>query len=457
MPKMSFHYSNKVRKFEISHNETSLVEVFLDKNRQAIKGQIETLLKVYSEQIILVHLYARDMAYHYASLYQRLQLIDFINSNYGLVDTEVDDETLKVELIKALDNGYDFFSVISQIGTEHSSVAERIKTFATKHNIIFDALSSYSLAYSCSQLSAALFHADELLPLLTSWLDKYGQPDVIEQEIEAIIHRKKGAISFSNKEKWELNELEIEKVSSLVITECHEQIETVYQRINRYIPTHDYSIKTATVKETSELLENSVQSLNKFDPRYSHQSQTHIIFDTRLLSEGSKEELMKQIENTLFGPKVSSRTGRGAPKQLVLSSDIKALAKWHKNTNVLIKRLDQIPRYIASIIENDLGVSSNKTYKNAESWYQHVTSKLAEHFNESDTMAMWCTYEEKRTYERFKKRVQYLKFGMSSYRSACELVASTIGKSKNYPLQSTTYPPLWRPKSFNMTETVARN
>ncbi len=456
MLKTSFRPSNKGKKRELSHNEASLVEELLNKNGQAIKGQIETLLKVYSEQVILVHLYARDIAYHDESICQRLKLIDFIDNNYNLIDTEVD-ENLKVELIKALDNGYDFFSVISPIGTEQSAVIERIKTFATKHNIIFDAIGSNSLAYSCSQLSAALFHTDELLPRLTYWLDKYCHPDAIQNEIEAIIHRKKGTIPFANIEKWELSDREIESISSLVITECHEQVERIYHRFNRYIPTQDYSIKTATVKETSELLENNLQSLGKFDPRYSHQSQTHLVFDTRLLSEGSKEELMKQIENTLFGPKVGSRSGRGAPKQLVLSSDIKALAKWHKNTNVLIKRLDQIPRYIASIIENDLGVTLDQPYKNAEAWYQHVTSKLAEHFDGSETMAMWCTYDEKRTYERFKKRVQYLKFGMSSYRSVCELVASTVGKSKDYPLQSTTYPPLWRPKSFNTVETVARN
>ena len=253
--------------------------------------------------------------------------------------------------------------------------------------------------------------------------------------IEKKVNQKKQSWLTINLNDWTLTESELDNISTLIITECHEEIGKVYKELNQYIPTQDYNIHISTIQKGKELCI------------------THIEFNSRLKIESPKETLLKQIEDALFAKKVIGY--RGEESTAVTISDINTLNKWHKNIDPLIKKLDQIPRYTASIIENDLIHDNSYTEHKRKNWYEFVTKEIAENFTNVNIMETWCLYDEKKTKERFKKKVAYLKFNSKGYKDISSQIFNMITMSSDYPLQS-IYPPLWRLTKFINNNNIYR-
>lgn len=436
-------YENNHFNYDLDHNELRDLDEFLEKKGKLIWKAINTQLKVYSEQIILLCLYARQAINEHKvhSLFHRLHLMSFIEDVQ--LDNEQQEKKVKEKLMEMLNSGFDCFSVINVIRKEQPDLASSIEIFLTKEQAIFKKQTTSSLLYSCSQLSAAIFKKVKIIKGMVEWLEEYSNQDVVRQKMVDLIREKK--MEHRKSLPDDKFEIDFSYIASLVLTNCKDKIKTTYQLINQYVPTYDYEVQKVEIEKTPKIQGNIMNS----SVGYKHGTKIQITFDSRLLDEGYKETLMEQIENTLFGLKDDDEPF-DHEKKLVLLSEVNTLSNWHKKSQAaLIKRVDQVPRYIASIIESDLKRIPVKENNDKNHWYSYVTSKISQSFDNDGIMSTWCHYDEKATHERFKKRVNYLKFGLKAYQPISSVIAGAVYDSNNsYPLQSTTFPSLWTPKNF---------
>lgn len=400
-----------------------------------IQVGLDTQRKVYSEQIFLLMLYAREVIYgsehipDYEELALRLRFIAFIENDfqtpvigsYQLTDPDKEanteeiksQEKVKRKLIEALDCGHDSFHVMSLFDESEIKYLRLTQEFVASHKVIFSKYNTHQLPYRCSQLSAAVFKASEILTMLVRRIDTYITPNRVQEQID-IISR---------------NESDLESVTHRLLINYYRGFGEIYEVINKFVEPINYKVE----KECSD-------------------GKTKITFDSRLSTEGDMDSLIEHIRSVLSVKKVISLGGEPGfmtkysyrdDDPAISPQNMKDLTKWY-GKGVLNSRLDVVAKYIALIVDFDVSCGEVGKFKNVNERQKYVIEKLQKLFYASELMNLWCKdYKDTSVANRFKKRVPHLAFGLRGYKPVSIELYKAIEESNNYPFRPTIYPPLW--------------
>lgn len=405
-----------------------------------IQVGLDTQRKVYSEQIFLLMLYAREVIYgsehipDCEELALRLRFIAFIENDfqtpvigsYQLPDPDKEANTeeiksqnkqkekVKRKLIESLDCGHDSFHVMSLFDESEIKYLRLTQEFVASHKVIFSKYNTHQLPYRCSQLSAAVFKASEILTMLVRLIDIYITPNNVQKQIDIILRSKS----------------DLESVTHALLIHYYRKFGEIYEIINKFVEPINYKVE----KEYSD-------------------GKTKITFDSRLSSEGDIDSLIEHIRSVLSVKNmVLSLGGESTPMPkysygeavpTISPQNMKDLTKWY-GKGVLNSRLDVIAKHIALIVDFDVSCEEVSKFKNINERQKYVTDKLQKLFYASSLMSVWCNdYDESSVANRFKKRVPHLAFGLRGYKPVSIELYTVIAEKSNYPFRPTTYPPLW--------------
>lgn len=212
---------------------------------------------------------------------------------------------------------------------------------------------------------------------------------------------------------------------------------------------HDQSNKTPT--KGIDILNFNVKQ---------NESKLHISIDKLLLDGmlhiGLIDTVLEAIKVRLINPENYYEHSRRNPDPLTDKNKqeiVHQLIQWHKKTaSPLFKRLNQIPKLIASILLHDSNQEiptfiNGINNKSKQEQYEIITNFFIKNFN-TEEMKPWCNIDHQQMKERFNKTILRTEPNIKrTFIKISQYINDQQQNGKNcgiaYPIANNIPPPLW--------------